>query len=162
MQYIYWDFFSAAQNSFWTERFWCLSVLLMFFISPLPHWQKVSLWGLFLSRETTTKKCHLGQVLVNRKGAAWGSSVFGQKLLNTQRCGVGGGAYKSPIMKWASALKVFKRNSLKPNAASHNNASWYTDTDGFLEHSPSGRSLYHKGHVPQKLIPGFWGPPNIY
>ena len=33
--------------------------------------------------------------------------------------------------------RLFKNNSLKLNAASHNNASWYTDTDGFLEHSPS-------------------------
>ena len=31
-----------------------------------------------------------------------------------------------------------KKNSLKPNATSHNNASWYTDTHEFLEHTPSG------------------------
>ena len=45
---------------------------------------------------------------------------------------------KSPIMKWENAWKVFKTNSLKPLTASHNNASWYTDADGFLEHSPRG------------------------
>ena len=33
--------------------------------------------------------------------------------------------------------RVFKNNSMKLNTASHNNASWYTDTDGFLEHSSS-------------------------
>ena len=36
--------------------------------------------------------------------------------------------------------RISKKNSLKPNVASHNNASWYTDTDRFLEHSPSGGS----------------------
>ena len=37
--------------------------------------------------------------------------------------------------------RVFKKNSLKLNTASHNNTSWYTDPDGLLEHSPSGGSL---------------------
>ena len=44
--------------------------------------------------------------------------------------------------------------SLKPNAASHYNTSWYTDTDGFLEHLPSGESLYYKGPTLQKIIRG--------
>ena len=47
-----------------------------------------------------------------------------------------------------------KTRSLKPNTASHNNAIWYTDTDGFLEHSPSGESLYYKWPALQKIIPG--------
>ena len=34
--------------------------------------------------------------------------------------------------------RVFNKNSLQPNTASHNNTSWYTDTDGLLEHSPGG------------------------
>ena len=38
--------------------------------------------------------------------------------------------------------RVVKKNSLKLNTATHNNASWYTDLDGFLEHSPSKGSLY--------------------
>ena len=40
--------------------------------------------------------------------------------------------------------RVFQRYSLKSNAASHNNMCFYgdnTDTDGFLEHSPTGESL---------------------
>ena len=56
--------------------------------------------------------------------------------------------------------RVFKKHSLKPNAASHNNASWYTDTDGFLEQSPHGGSLYYKGPALQKIILGFLGPPS--
>ena len=38
--------------------------------------------------------------------------------------------------------------------------SWYTDTDGFLDHSPSGRSLYYKWSTLQKIILVFWGPPS--
>ena len=58
--------------------------------------------------------------------------------------------------------RCFKKNSLKPNTASHNNASWYTDTDEFLELSPSGRSQYYKGSTLQKIILGFfWVPPYI-
>ena len=49
--------------------------------------------------------------------------------------------------------RVFKKkNSLKPNAASHNNASWYTDTDRFLEHARSEGSLYYKAPAFQKII----------
>ena len=69
-------------------------------------------------------------------------AIFGQKLMNTQHS-VGRYAHKSAIMKWANVLKESsKKNSLKPKTASHNNASCYTDTGGFLEHSPSRGSLY--------------------
>ena len=73
-------------------------------------------------------------------------TVFGQKLLNTQQ-GIGRYACKSPIMLWANQMNESskKKNSLKLNAASHNNASWYNDTDGFLEQSPSRGSLDYKG-----------------
>lgn len=39
---------------------------------------------------------------------------------------------KSTTIKWAKALKVSKKkkNSVKPNAVSHQNASWYTSADG--------------------------------
>ena len=64
-----------------------------------------------------------------------------KNLLNTQ-CRMGWYARKSPIMKWANTWnRVFKTNSRKANSASHNNTSWYTDTDGLLDHSPSGESL---------------------
>ena len=49
--------------------------------------------------------------------------------------------------------RVFQKNSLNPNAASHNNANWHTDTDGFLQHSPRWGSLYYKGPTLQKIIP---------
>ena len=37
--------------------------------------------------------------------------------------------------------------------------SWVTDTDGSLEHSPSGGSLYYKGPTLQKIIRGGFGGP---
>ena len=50
--------FSAAQNSFWTHQFWCLLVLLLFFVSPLPHWQHASLWGLIIIQGNKKKVAH--------------------------------------------------------------------------------------------------------
>ena len=68
------------------------------------------------------------------------------------------GAFISPIMKWANVLKEpsKKKKSPKLNAASHNNTSWYTDIDGFLEHSLRGGSLYYKRPTLQKIILFFW------
>ena len=79
---------------------------------------------------------------------------------NTQRS-VGRCAHKSHVMKWANGLRVFKKNSLKLNAASHSTASWYADTDGFLEHPPSKGSLCYKGPTLQKIVPGFWASAHI-
>ena len=87
-----------------------------------------------------------------------GHAVFGPKLLNTQ-CSVGRRTHKSPIMKWANALKESSKKFTEAESASHNNASSYTDTDGFLEHSPSKESLYYKGSALQKIILG--APPHI-
>ena len=99
---------------------------------------------IFSSRETNFKKSCLGQDWVNREGGHGSHAVSGQKLLNTQHR-VGRCTYTSPIMKWENALKESSKDSPKPNTASHNNASWYTVTDGLLEHSPSRGSLYCKG-----------------
>ena len=52
-----------------------------------------------------------------------GHAIFGQKLLNTQHS-VGRCTCKSPIMKWANVLKVFKTNSLKLSTTSHSNTNW--------------------------------------
>ena len=104
------------------------------------------------------KICFSGQDLVTREGGAQGYAIFGQKLLNIQR-GVGRCACKSPIMKWKCIERVLsKKKPLKPNAASPNNTSWCTDTDGFLEDSSHGGSLYYKGPTLQKIILGYFGP----
>ena len=56
--------------------------------------------------------------------------------------------------------RLFEKDSLKRNAASHNNANWHTDTDGSLEHSRSVGSLYYKGPALQKIILIFGGSPH--
>ena len=58
--------------------------------------------------------------------------------------------------------RVFKQNSLKRDAPSHNSASWHIDTDGFLEHSPSRGSLYYKAPTPRRRQFGYFGSPLIY
>ena len=97
---------------------------------------------------------------MNRRLELRDHAVFGQKLLKTQRS-VGRCTHKSPVMKWANALSL-QKNSLKLNAASHNNASWSTDPDGFLGHSPGRGSLSYKGPALQKIIPGFFGSPLVH
>ena len=96
--------FSVAQNSFWTPWFWRLSVLLPFFVSPLPHWQNVSLWGLFSSKEINKKKVAQREIGWIERMGYWGHAIFSQKLLNTQH-GMGRCTCKSPIMKRGNALK---------------------------------------------------------
>ena len=76
-------------------------------------------------------------------------ATFGQKLLNTQ-LSVGSCSDKSLIVKWAKAMKESSKNSLKPNRASHNNAIWHSDTDGFLEHLLSGgKAVLQRVHPPE-------------
>ena len=104
MQYTYQDFFPTVQNSFCTCQFGCLLVLLLFFVSPLPHQQNVSLW--LSSRET--KKGRLGEIRWIGKVEHGGHASLGPKL-NTQY-GVGRCTCKSPIMKWANLLKESSKN----------------------------------------------------
>ena len=59
--------------------------------------------------------------------------------------------------------RIFKKNSLKLNTASHNNASWYTDTDGFLEHTQWGKPVLQGDKGPAlQITPFFLGPPLIH
>lgn len=58
--------------------------------------------------------------------------------------------------------KSLKKNSLKLNSASHNNANWHTDINGFLQHSPSRGNLYSKGPTLQKINLFLGGPPHMY
>ena len=46
-----------------------------------------------------------------------------------------------------------KKKSQKPNAASQNNTSWSTDTDGLLEHTLKVGRLCYKRPALQKIIP---------
>ena len=151
MQYTYWDFFSTAQNRFWTHKFWCFLVILQF-LFHLFHISKTFPFQYFFSAGEIKKLLR-----VKSRVGLGGDAVFCQKL-NTQH-GVGRCAHKSPVMKWANALKETKKISLKLNTASHS-TSWCTDTDGFLEHTPSRGSLYYKTIILfQKIILVFWCPP---
>ena len=105
--------------------FWCLLVLLLLvYFCFFPHRQQCFpleiffFWG---NKQKGNKKVTWGWDRVNRKSGAWGSCHFSEKLLNTQ-WGVGRCPRKSPILKWANVLSL-QKNSLKLNAASHNNAS---------------------------------------
>ena len=69
-----------------------------------------------------------------------------KKLINTQ-CGGGRWARKTPIMKESSKKFTEAEHSL-----SQQHQLVYTDTDGFLEHSPKGGRLYYKGSTLQKII----------
>ena len=133
----------VLNSSIWMP-FWA-SAIFCFTSSTLA---KCFLLRTFSSQET--KKVTRGETGWTGRVEGGGHAIFGQKLLNTQQ-GVGRCACKSPIMKWANASSL-QKNSLKLNAASHNNARWATDTDGFLVHSRSGGSLDYKVPALQKII----------
>ena len=116
-----------AQNSFWTNS----SIFMSFsasaiFVSPLPHWQSISLWELFSLGET--KKVARGEVRWIGRVEHRGHFGFGQKLLNTQH-DVSRYTYKSPIMKWANMLTESskKLNETKKSSLSqhHQLGHWY-------------------------------------
>ena len=127
--YTYQDIFCTVQNSFWTCWFWCHLVLLPFFVLLLPHQQKVSPWGVF----------HLGKHKKVARGGIWWIGRAGHRdhdIFWVKNCWT-----LSTV--WVGALvhhhemgkhieRVFQKNLLKQNTASHNNASWYTDTHGFV------------------------------
>ena len=146
--YLSGNFFSSARNSFWAHQFWCLLVLLLCFWFTSSTSAQHFLFRTFFIRRNKKRSCS-GWHEVNREGGTWESHWFGQKLVNSHEMG-------------KHADRVFKKNSLKPHAASHNNASWYTGTDGFLEYTPSGESLNYKGPALLKIIPDFWGSPQIH
>ena len=57
-------------------------------------------------------------------------------------------------------IESLQKISLKPNVASHNNASWYTDTDGFSEYSPSQGNPVLQGAHPLEDHSGLFGAPH--
>ena len=128
-------------------------MLLQFSVSPPHNGKMVPFEDFFhLGKQ---KVVIWGKIRWIGRAGHGGHDVVGQKLLNTQ-CSVGSYTCTSAIMKWSPVLKESSQKSLKLNAASHNNSSWYTDTDGFLELPSSGGSLYYKGPALQKVIL-FWG-----
>ena len=124
MQCTYWDVSSAAQNGFWTRGFWCLLVLLLFFVSLLLYWENISLWGFFHEENKIVAQGQIGWI---GRVAHGSRAIFGQKLPNTQH-GVGRCAHKFPIMKWANVAKESsKKNSAKLSLSQHHHLVYDTD-----------------------------------
>ena len=84
-------------------------------------------------------------------------SVFDQKNCWTLSMVWAGAHINHSSWNGQTCWKSLQKNSLKPNAASHKNASWFADKDGFLEHSPSRGSLYYKIPACQKIFLFFLG-----
>ena len=102
------------------------------------HIYKMFIFKEFFHLGKQTKKS-LRERSVNREDGAWWSCHFWSKTAEHSVCC---GQVRYEIGKCIESLQ--KNNSLELNAASPN-TSWYTDTDGFLGHSPSGGSRYYKG-----------------
>ena len=88
------------------------------------------------------QKKSLRQDQVNREDGAWRSCRFGSRTAE-QSVHCGRVRLSIPHHEMGKHIESLQKNSLKLNAASHNNASWYTDTDELRECSPSGGRLYY-------------------
>ena len=75
MQYTYWDVFPMLKNSFWTRWFWCLLVLLPFFLFHLFHVGKTFPFVDFL-HPGKQRKSHSRRDQVNKDGGSRWSSSF--------------------------------------------------------------------------------------
>ena len=128
--------FSTAPNSFWTCQFGCyLSASAVFCFTSF------TLAEDFFHPGKQTKKSF------RVRSGEWEGWGLEDMLFLVKNCWTLSMVWapKSPTIKWENLLKESSKNSLKPNRASHNNAIWHSDTDGFLEHLLSGGSLYYKG-----------------
>ena len=105
---------------------------------------------IFIIRGKNNKESSLsGSDWVNREGGTWGSCRFRSKTAE-HSAGWAGALVNHPSWNGQTCRKSLWKNSLKLNTASHNHASWYTDTDGSLEHSPSRGSLYLQWTPPSR------------
>ena len=144
------DTFSTAEKSFWTHWFWCLLLLLLFFLFHLFHISKMLSFEDFFHPGKQRKGSLFEPDQVNREGGAWESCCCWSKTAEHSAQVRDAHSLITHCAMGKHVKKVFQKNSSKPNTASHNNASWCTDTDGLLEHSPSGENQYYKGPTFQK------------
>ena len=142
------QFFHCSKH-FGACWFWCLIVLLPFFISPLSYWHNFSLWRLFSSRKT--KKKSLGP-----RSGEWEGWGVGVMLFLVKTCWTLCAVWADVLlnhpswngqMRWKGLQKKFTEveHSLSQQ---HQLVHWYR---WFLEHSPRGGSLYYKGPAPKKI-----------
>ena len=156
MQYTYQDIFSYCSKQFLNS-----SILMPFsasavFLFHLFHICKMFPFeGFFSYREIKKKSLRM------RLGGEGGWDI-GVLLFWVKNCWTLNEVWAGALIyhpSWNGQTHgVLKKNSLKLNTASDNTASWYTDTDGLLEHSPNGGSLYYKEPALQKIIPVLGGP----
>ena len=128
--------------SFWTRQFWCLLVLLQLCFTSSTSAKCFPLRTIFM--QGNKKKVTQGEIGWIGRMEYRGHAVFGQKLLNTQHS-VGRCAWNQPWWMGKCIERVFRKNSLTPSAASHNKASWCTDTGGFLKLPPRGEVCATRG-----------------
>ena len=154
MQCTYGDIFSTSQNSFRSHRFWCVFMFLPFFgftsSTSAKHFPMRTFFILGNKEKSPGR----------RSGESVGRSMRVMMFL-VKNCWTLSEVWAGALINYSAwngqmLETVFKKNSLKPDAASHNTTSWYTDTDRFLEHSAGGERLYYKGPDLQKIIPIVW------
>ena len=123
------------------------------FVSPFPHGQNISLWGLFSPGETKKNKVAWGEIgWIGRVGPG-GQAIF------RQNCWTLSVVWAGVLVNHPSRngqMQIFWESS--KNSLKLNNVSWYTDTDEFLE--PCRGSLYYKGLTLQKIIPVYFVYPS--
>ena len=123
-QYTYGDMFPTAQKSFWAHQFWCLLVLLPFFVF---HISKMFSFEAFFNSEKEKKIVQGKMESIGRVGHRGHHAIFGQKLLNMQWC-VGRCTCKSPIIKWVNVLKGSSKKFTGAECSlsqQHQLAHWY-------------------------------------
>ena len=120
------------------DDFWCFCHLLFHLFHISKRFLSFFIW------ENKKKTVVLGEIRWTGRLGNGGHAVFGQKCWT---CSVvwAGALVNHPSWNGQVWWKSLQKNSLKLNTACHSNATWYTDMDGFLEHSPSRESLYRKG-----------------
>ena len=154
MQHTYWDIFSTAKNSFWTRWFWCLLVLLRFLVLPLPHQQNVSLWGSFSLGKQRSFGARSGEY------GEWGMGFmpFLVKKCLTLSVVWAGALINHPSWNGQMHWKILQKIPWTPMQPLTTTPAG--TPPGFLEHSPSGRTLCCKGPALQNIILFFWGFPS--
>ena len=128
--------FTTSQHTFWICQFWCLLMLLPFFVfcfvfSLFPIGKAFPFEDFF---HLGKQKLLLRWDQVNMEDGAPGSCHFWSKISqHSVWCGQVRSVYLQithhEMGKYVE--RVFKKNSPKTSVASHNNASWYMTQRGF-------------------------------
>ena len=139
MQCTYWDFFSHCSNQFLNSSILMrFSAAIFCFTSPTSakHFP-LSTFFIWVNKKQSLR-------VISGEQSMWADALINHPSWNGQR-------------HW----KSLQKNSLKPTA-SHNNASWYTDTAGFLEHAPGREACTTRGLPSRRWLFLFRGGPSSF